>query len=237
VYDGKDLARSFPGHSHGSATEQLASVIATRFIAEADFFCDLHAPGNPYEVFPLAGYYHVGGDCERRQHGAAVAFGAPLVWATTNQPGRSLGVAAELGTPAIYTEIGGLGRALTGNVTAYCRGLFQLLAYLGMMEGPFPTECQWFSQEGGASGGHMQMQHRVSRAGFFRANVGLWDDVSRSHLIGTLVARDGRVLEKVRADRDGRVVMLRTQAAMAAGDSAAVIVSVTDTDEDGSSPC
>jgi len=224
--DGKDLARVFPGDPSGSVTEQVAFVVSSRFIAQADFLCDLHSAGAAYAAKPFVGYYLVGGDHEQRQHQAAVAFGAPFVWATAVQPGRSLGVAAESATPAIFAETGGMGLAREDDIVAYRRGLVRVASFLGMIEGPFPREAQLFVRDSSPEAGHLQLQHRVASSGLFRAEVELWQHVTQGATIGRLFGRDGEVLEKVAAEREGRIVMLRTQAAMAPGDSAGVIVPV-----------
>jgi len=226
LLDVKDLARGFPGDMRGSATDRLAAVLASRFIAEVDFLCDLHSAGQPYEIQPLAGYYLVGGERQERQRKAAIAFGAPFVWGTSVQPGRSLGLAAEVGTPAIFTETGGQGRARPNDIAAYSEGLTRLAACLGMIDGAFPREPGWFLEEAGAEAGHMQTQHRVSHWEFFQPNVGLWQRVEQGEAIGRLFTRGGEVIEEICAERDGRVLMLRTQAVIAPGDSAGVIVPV-----------
>jgi predicted deacylase len=53
--DGLNLARTFPGNPHGSATGRLAAAFFEEFAIHADYLIDLHSGGVEYVFLPVTG--------------------------------------------------------------------------------------------------------------------------------------------------------------------------------------
>lgn len=87
--DGKNLARCFPGKARGSVTERMAFALHHQFIAKSNFVIDLHSSGSQWVMPTLSGYTHGNPRLDRAQHAACKRFGAPIIWASTETPGRT----------------------------------------------------------------------------------------------------------------------------------------------------
>jgi predicted deacylase len=84
--DGLDLARTCPGRSDGSVTEQTAWALSEA-IRGADYYIDLHTGGTELGVFPLSGYMlHKDTNILEIQRRMARAFNLPVVWGTSAPP-------------------------------------------------------------------------------------------------------------------------------------------------------
>jgi predicted deacylase len=217
--DRQDLARVFPGNPAGTVTEQLAHALTQRFIRHADLFCDLHSAGQYYAMPPLSGYQLRPEPLATVQRAAARAFGLPLVWGTPVLPGRSLSAAGDLGVPAIYAEITGEGRCRPADVERYVHGIRQLLAYLGLTEGPpVPHTPDWVVEDDRPAAGFLQVQNQAPVGGFFEPEVSVWQRVERGQRLGTIRDPLGTVRYTLLAEHAGRVVFLRTFPRVLAGD-------------------
>ncbi len=230
-WDHLNLARVFPGSGSGSPTMRIAHAFREHLLPQADLLLDLHSGGNAYAIKHLAGYQLRDGEVGRLQREAAVAFGADLVWGTGGLPGRTLSAAGELGIPAIYVEMRGEGRCLPEDLARASDGLRNVLAYLGIVEGAYPTQQPRYVVEMPAPGsGHLQVDHPSPTSGIFVARVGLWDRVRAGQTLGQVCHPDGTILADVASARDGRVLFLRTLPRVFAGDTLAFVLPVPDDD-------
>lgn len=219
--DGLDLARTCPGRDDGSITERVAAALS-RLIAAVDFYIDLHTGGALYEVYPLAGYMlHENAQVLDRQRGMAQAFGAPVQWGTSAKlDGRSLSVARDHGVPAIYAEHGGGGNRNPQAIRDYEQGCLQVAASLGLFDSPPNHEPPLYVVEDAREGsGHMQVQHRAPRDGFFEPAVALGDRVRRGDRLGAIVDAWGEPLAQSLCEESGLVLFLRVPPAVVAGDA------------------
>ncbi len=225
--DGLDLARTCPGRVDGSVTEQTAWALS-QVIRSADFYVDLHTGGTRLKVLPLAGYMlHPDQDVHEKSRRMARLFGLPLVWGTDwRLNGRSLSVARDANIPAIYCEYLGGGTLDFAGVEAYVAGCVNLLADLGMIDGPVtqPPADQRVVEDDRPSAGHMQINHPTQNAGFFEAAVGLGDRVTAGDLLGTVYDPLGDAPAEIRAQYAGQVIVLHTYARIEANTSVAVIL-------------
>ena len=210
-WDHLNLARIFPGSPQGFPTERIAHVFQEHLVVQADFLLEMHAGGNLYACKELAGYQVQGGPAGSRLHAAAIAFGFDLVWGTEALPGRTLSAARIKGVPAIYVENRGEGRLRPAQRAAAVQGIRNILAFLGIVDGVYPTAEPAFSlQTLGEEAGHLQVNYPSPYSGLFVPAVDLWDPVSAGEVLGQVRHPDGTVLAEVRAEQTGRVMFLRT---------------------------
>ncbi len=235
-WDGLDLARVFPGDPAGSPTQRIAHAFRTYLLSQADFLLDMHSGGSAYAIFHLAGYQLREGELGRVQREAAIAFGAPLVWGTAVLPGRTLSAAGELGIPAIYVEMRGEGRCRPVDRMRAIEGVRQVMAYLGMLDGSYPTAAPHVVEDSQPASGHLQADHRSPTSGLFVPHVDLWDPVEAGQLLGEVRHPDGTVLATVPAARAGRVLFLRTLPRVVAGDALAFVLPLPSAGSPGAIP-
>lgn len=238
--DGLDLARTCPGNSAGSITEQVAASLSD-LIRTADYYVDLHTGGTALQVYPLAGYVlHPDGGILATQRRMARAMGLPFIWGTDpNLPGRSLSVARDAGVPAIYCEYLGGGMCSAAGVTAYFRGCLQLLVELGLAEGSLAgtspldaSSVPLVVEDARPSSGYMQINHPAPHDGFFEPAVRLGQQVEAGEPLGTLYGWDTPPATRPIRERQtvipsaytGVVVVLRTFPRVAAHDCLGVVV-------------
>lgn len=224
-WDHLNLARIFPGNPNGFPTERIAHVFQEYLVVQSDFLLEMHAGGNLYACQELAGYQVQGGPAGTRLHEAAVAFGFDFVWATEALPGRTLSAAREKGIPAIYVENRGEGRLRTGQRTAAVQGIKNILTFLDIIDGSFPTADPTYSlQTLGEEGGHIQVNYPSPYSGLFVPEVELWDRVRIGDIVGSVRHPDGTVLAEIQALEAGRVLFLRTLPRVWAGECLLYIV-------------
>jgi predicted deacylase len=230
-WDHLNLARVFPGSPDGSPTLRLAHAFQQHLVRQCDLLLDVHSGGNAYAIKHLAGYQLRQGDIGRIQRAAAIAFGADLVWGTAGLPGRTLSAAGELGLPAIYVEMPGEGRCRPDDVARVRAGMRNVMAFLGMIDGAYPTAPPRYLVETERPGsGHLQADHTAPTSGIFVPSVGVWDWVEQGQPLGTVRHPDGRPLAEVRAARPGRVLFLRTFPRVVSGDAVAFVLALPSPD-------
>lgn len=219
--DGANLARVFPGAADGSVSSRIAYALTRDVIAGADLFVDLHSAGQHYEMPLFAGYY-AGQPAGPASAAAAFAFGAPVVWRHDRiGPGRTIGAAADLGVPAMYAEGTGGGGLRGSDVDAYVSGLRRLLVLLEMSEEHFgPPEPPLVIEEGD---GNVDSSLTCGVAGLCVTRTPVGVAVAEGALLAEIVDERGAVAEQVRSPVDGRVMMLRRTAPVAAGDGIAML--------------
>jgi predicted deacylase len=224
-WDGLNLARVFPGDAAGSPTLRIAHAFRAHVLPQADLLLDIHSGGNAYAIYHFAGYQLREGEVGRVQREAAIAFGAPLVWGTAALPGRTLSAAGELGIPAVYVEMRGEGRCRPADRARAVEGVRRVMAYLGMVDEPYPGEPTPAIVEDPRPGsGHLQADHPSPTGGLFVPRVDLWDAVTAGQLLGEVRHPDGTVLATIPAARAGRVLFLRTLPRVFAGDALAFVL-------------
>jgi predicted deacylase len=225
--DGLDLARTCPGRSDGTATEQIAFALS-ELIRTADYYIDLHTGGTRLQVLPLVGYtLHPVAEVLATQRRMARAFGLPIIWGTDpNLNGRSLSVARDARVPAIYAEYHGGGGCDPAGIDAYVQGCLRVLADVGMIESvpSPPTSEPLIVEDNRPDAGHMQVNHPSPCEGFFEPAVELGQHVQEGDLFGTVTDVLGRHAEPIHAAHAGIVLVLHTFARVDAGESVGVVL-------------
>lgn len=206
--DGLNLARVFPGDRHGTITQRIAYWMTEKLLKHADFYIDLHSGGIAYNIPTLIGYIRDDGPLGQASLAGACAFGVPVLWGhpLPIAPGRTVSAATDLGVPSLYTEAPGGGYARSVDVATFTQGVINIMRHLGMLTGapqPQPVTHHLI--------GHGDLDSVISAqaAGYFRAEVELLAEVDVGQRLGVVQDFAGEVVQEVRADQAGVVVMLR----------------------------
>ncbi|MEI6165202.1 MAG: succinylglutamate desuccinylase/aspartoacylase family protein [Planctomycetota bacterium] len=224
--DGLDLARTCPGRSDGSITEQTAWALSEA-IRSADYYIDLHTGGTEMCVYPLAGYMlHPTPSVLETQRRMARAFNLPVIWGTSAAlEGRSLSVARDANIPAIYCEYLGAARCDPAGIEAYVDGCLNVMSELGMLERARPSSrIAHVVEDVHPNAGHMQVCHPSPVTGHFETHVKLGDAVHATDPLGTIYPVDGSTPVVVKATQSGIVLVLRTFPCVHAGESVGVVL-------------
>lgn len=223
--DGLDLARTCPGDSGGSITEQTAAALS-ELIESADFYVDLHTGGTEYSVTPLAGYsLHRDSEILDVQRRMARAFNLPVVWGTAGDlDGRSLSVARDANVPAIYCEYLGSATCSEDGVQGYVQGCLNVMGELGFLDRPVSSSRVEHVIEDPASGsGHMQVCNPSPVAGYFETAVGVGDVIASGDRLGTVYDLKDHSPREIRSPHGGIVITLRTFPRVREGESVGVV--------------
>ena len=214
--DGKNLNRCFPGNPDGTVADRLAHAAFTQLIVGSDALIDVHAGDMVEALEPFALYD--AGPAEARALELATAYGLGYVIRQEPGPGRAVGgttstAAAEIGIPAIIAEAGGCGLVEAAAVDAHVRGLDQVLALLGMTDGPAPGAAP--------AGAPVRLGRflwlRAASEGWWEPAVRPGEQVAEGQALGTVSSLDGaQVLQSVTAPAPGVPMFITSSPAVAA---------------------
>ncbi len=235
AWDGLNLARVFPGSATGSPTMRIAHAFREHVLRQCDLLLDVHSGGNAYAIQHLSGYQLREGEVGRIQRAAAISFGADLVWGTAGLPGRTLSAAGELGIPSIYVEMRGEGRCRPQDRDRARQGIRNVMAFLGIIDGRYPTNPPRYFVENAESGsGHLQVDHPSPTGGIFVPAVDVWERVRAGQVLGWIRHPDGRALAEIPSARAGRVLFLRTHPRVFPGDTVAFVLTLPEDEHNDS---
>ena len=224
--DGLDLARIFPGNPEGSVSECVGDAGA-KLIESADYYIDLHTGGLAMRILPMSGYtLHRDPAILETQRRMARAFNLPIIWGTNpNLEGRSLSIARDAGTPAIYAEWGGGGGCHPKGVEEYVMGCLNVMAELGMVEkSPPPSRVEHVVEDDRPNAGYMQINYNAQIAGYYEPEREIGDMLRPGDILGRIVMPLGQVSEMVRSTQTGLLLAVRALPRVEEGDCLAVII-------------
>ncbi|RYE10561.1 MAG: succinylglutamate desuccinylase [Hyphomicrobiales bacterium] len=142
--DGLNFNRIWPGNAMGSITEQIAAYVTHRIFPMADAFLDLHSGGSSLDILPSA-IIEPTNDVElhRRNVAAVEAFDAPytVVIANMGDQRTATATACAAGLITVGTEMRGRGTVSLDALEICRRGVRNVLAHLGVMEGTPPRDA------------------------------------------------------------------------------------------------
>ncbi len=137
--DGLNFNRCFPGDPLGTMTQQIVHYVHDVLFGMADAFLDLHSGGSSLDILPSAIVEPSVEDAEltEKNMGAVSAFGAPLTVVLNNlgDPRTSTSAAVRAGLITVGTELGRGGRVSLDALEIGSRGVRNVLAHLGVMDG------------------------------------------------------------------------------------------------------
>ena len=218
--DGGNLARAFPGKARGTVTERLAHLFDTQLLAQATHYVDLHSGGAAYELLPWVGYLTRDDKVGRTQRAMAACFDRFWSWAGPFLPGRTLSAAHARNIPAIYAECRGAGGIAANDLSALNRGLTNLLRWSGCLAGaPLTLARQKTRTSADPDEAHLQVHHPAPHDGLFVRKVELGTRVRRGQILGVVHKLNGGRLLRIKAERNGRVVLVRYQRSVRKGDA------------------
>src|SRR5581483_687826 len=201
--DDQNLARTFPGKSDGTSTEQLAALLFEGLARGADYLIDLHSGGLEYLFSPLAGFYGPATD-GNPSFRAAHHFGLPVLWQLPETAGVLSREAWRIGVASIGAEYLGAGQISPDGVAAYTAGVLSCLALWGILPATYLLPA----------GGHVFAgDWRLAGAtGLFFRCCDLGDAVVAGDALAEIRTPAGAVLETLTAPSTGSVLAIRSKA-------------------------
>ena len=212
--DGKNINRTFPGDTAGSAAQRVTHFLTTELITGADAYVDLHGGDLVEALVPFAIYQQTGhGDIDGRARALADAYGLDYVLAAPADAlrGTSYSAAARLGVPSIIAEVGQQGIYDQQSVERHLAGLRNVLVHLRMLEGrpAAVTRAQRLSRFAWMYADMSATYHPVVAAG---------EVVQEGQRIAELRDIFGETVQVLHAPASGPVLFLVTALAVKKGD-------------------
>lgn len=140
--DGLNFNRVWPGDASGTITQQIAAYVSQCIFPMADAFLDLHSGGSSLDILPSAIIEPTADpDLHRRNIAAVQAFDAPYTVVVSNLGDQrtATATACRAGLVTVGTEMRGCGTVSLDALEICRRGVRNVLAHLGVMEGiPLP---------------------------------------------------------------------------------------------------
>ncbi len=175
--DRRDLNRCFPGSPNGALASQLADVLVTQLLTQADYSIDLHSAAVHRANLP-----QIRGDLDREGfRELARAFSAPVIVHSTLRDGSLRATAREMGVEALLYEAGEALRFDETAIRVGVRGVIGVMRSLSMLKQRTPKgrsrppvsarSTKWIRAEGG---------------GILRTHKTLGDLVAKNELLGVI---------------------------------------------------
>jgi N2-acetyl-L-2,4-diaminobutanoate deacetylase len=139
--DGLNFNRTFPGDPAGTITQQISAYVADYIFPMGDAFLDLHSGGSSLDFIPSAIIEPTKDEAlSKRNAAAARAFDAPCTVIVPNLGDQrtATATACRTGLITVGTELGGGGRVSSEALDVCRRGVRNVLAHLGLLEGEPP---------------------------------------------------------------------------------------------------
>ncbi len=136
--DGLNFNRTFPGNPEGTITQQISAYVTDHIFPIADAFLDLHSGGSSLDFIPSAVIEPTKDEAlAERNVAAARAFDAPCTVVVPNLGDQrtSTATACRAGLVTVGTELGGGGRVSSEALDVCRRGVRNVLAHLGVLDG------------------------------------------------------------------------------------------------------
>ncbi|NQW58909.1 MAG: succinylglutamate desuccinylase/aspartoacylase family protein [Polynucleobacter sp.] len=220
IYDGKNLAREFPGNPNGSVTQRIADKIWKLIIdncGASDLVIDLHSGGQNYSYVQTAGVREMLLDSKQTLQAlkAARAMLIPQLCFMEAVPGTLSTVAIENGIPAIGCEVEGGGALKAQDVELYLRGIRNIMKFTGHdlegnaseIDGNFHRIVTIFSQH----------------SGYATVFYDRFSQVGPGDVICEVLDQFGEQVEEIVSAHVGQVWAIRTNPSICKGDIVALI--------------
>lgn len=199
--DGLNLARVFPGVPQGSPTERLAAGLldlVESHVGQNDLFVDLHSGTAEVAFATMVGFRDIRNDARTVSEEAARHMGLPLLWAIPDSKGPLNAETARRGIPTIGTETTGRAGCREADVQAYTSGLWNLLAYLDIVQDrPRPVRESLPARA--------TVDVLAPLSGFARVMKRIGDRVTEADLLASIINEFGEIVGDVRSAESGQI--------------------------------
>jgi len=220
LFDGKDLAREFPGNPAGSVTQKIANKI-WKLIADNcsknDLVIDLHSGGRNYSYVPTAGVRNMSMDSEQtlKSIEAARAMLIPQLCLMEAVSGTLSATAIEHGIPSIGCEVEGKGSVNWKDVEIFLAGIKNVMKLTGHDSNSSPLKTE---------GNFYRTSTILSKnSGFATFNVDRFTPVNRGDLISRISNSFGEIIEDVLSPCIGEIWAIRTNPSVGVNEILALI--------------
>lgn len=195
--DRRDLNRCFPGAANGSLAGQLAHVFMKEIVERCEYGIDLHSAATHRVNLPQIRY---NGGCEEISRLASV-FGAPVALEAPLRENSLREAAAKVGVNVLLYESGEALRFDEYAVRVGVRGIFNVMADIGMVsksKTPKKSAKSVISQR--------SKWVRSPIGGIFRGVKTIGDVVTKGDALGFIADPFGRNEEEVVSDLSGVII-------------------------------
>lgn len=197
--DLKNLNRSFPGDSNGSAAKKIAAALFNHFITKADFYLDFHSGDLPEKLgafvfIPSVGDVEIIKKAEAAANYLNLPFGVKS--STTN---GTYGSGTASGTPALLIERGGHGERQEKDIAGFVEDAKAVMAFLEIL----PDEQYQAKKLSLMQNVHYQ---EAQETGLWFPKFEIGDAVKKGELLGEIEDFFGNVLWQYHAEQDGTVL-------------------------------
>lgn len=196
VPDGKDINRSFPGHSGGSLASRVAHFLNKNILTQIDYGIDFHTGGASRFNFPQVRY----ADMDKKAAEMAKAFAPPVIL-QSNLIDKSLRKQAhKMGVSMIVYEGGESLRLDEEVVKEGMNGALRVLQHLKMIDRPSDdtkhepvilTQSTWV---------------RAKRSGIYTGLMKSGMSVGKNDTIGMITDPFGEFKLKIKAGKSGFII-------------------------------
>ncbi len=220
LYDGKNLAREFPGDSEGSITQRIANEIwklITDNCSKNDLVIDLHSGGKDYSYVHTAGVRDMLLDSEQtlKSIEAARAMLIPQLCLMEPVSGTLSATAINHGIPSIGCEVEGKGSVNWKDVEIYLAGIKNVMKLTGHDRNGSPLKTE---------GDFYRTSTILSKnSGFATFNVDRFIPVNRGDLICEISDSFGENIENVLSPCSGEIWAIRTNPSVGVNEILALI--------------
>ncbi len=213
--DNQNPNRLFPGDPNGSYSEQMVHAVTNEFIANADYYIDLHGGDMVEDLVPFSICRRGEDEVDQKSLELAKVFGLPNVLMIDRpiqiaKGSMSFVAGVERGVPSFIAEAGGVGRLQPEAVQQLTDGVMRVLNYVGV------TDEQVTAADAEPTALNLFEWLYSANAGMFYPSVAINEDVSEGQEVGTIGSLDGETLEVVKSPVRGRVLFITTSPAMLA---------------------
>lgn len=207
VPDGKDVNRSFPGHSKGSLASQIAYHLTKKVLPHCDYIIDFHTGGKSRFNIPQTRAILTDEKC----HALADAFNAPFTLHANLIPRSLRKTAFNQGKTIIVYEGGEALRFDEEAKDIAISGIKKVLTYLDMQKFKEPKI--------NSKSYHHRKWMRAPTSGFFHPEINIGDKVSQGQIVGSVSGPMGDYHDHCLASKDAYVISLNNNPMVNRGDA------------------
>lgn len=205
--DGKDLNRCFPGGNAGSLARQIAHIIMSEILPNADYAVDFHTGGSKISNYP-----QIRALLNNEQNlELAKAFGAPYI-INSNLIDKSFRkAAAQIGKPVLVFEGGESLRLDQYAIQEGMNGVIRLMHHLKIKKSYLTKQKSTILRE--------RSWTRAKMSGIFNAKVQCGDQVNKNQMLAVLTDPYGNLRVPVKSPINGFVIGINNMPVVNAGDA------------------